>query len=187
MMDSQYSGSNRNDVAFQKYSSQNRKSHEQSKQPYSSRDSSILKTYKTNVSTERLHRTIPRNSSINKLFQRKHSRKVISMFNHPIFSKEFSKDNRRSYNTKNLFGRSVMNSKQENTPSFSFGTKQSKNAIISNKHTHELVGKDSPGVGAYQYDVMNLSAEITKRPKFAITKDRRFEEQHLRQKKFKDR
>lgn len=79
-----------------------------------------------------------------------------------------------------------MNSKKENSPSFTFGIKPSKHVIISKQHMGHFVGWDSPGVGAYTYDQNHFSAEITKNPKFAVTKDRRFEEDRLREKKYKN-
>ena len=79
-----------------------------------------------------------------------------------------------------------MNSKKRNLPSFTFGGRLSKNQIISSKHMNELRGKDSPGPGVYEIDALSLSTHVTKNPKFAILTEKRFEENRLREKKFKN-
>ena len=79
-----------------------------------------------------------------------------------------------------------MNSKQENTPAFSFGGKPHSKVVISSKHMGEVVGRDSPGAGAYDPNLYSISHKITKGAKFAVSKDRRFEEDRLREKKFKN-
>ena len=187
MYDAQYKN-NRNDQPIKKLRSQPKRS---SKQGISSRDSAILKTYNTNISSERLNRTIPRHSSINKLSsasRSKYNRKVISMFDqHQHTSYDLAKSQQReSYTIKSLFGRPVMNSKQETTPSFTFAGKSNDRVVISKQHMGEVIGRDSPGVGAYKYDNLNLTAEVAKHARFAVTKGNRFDEERIRQKLFKD-
>lgn len=79
-----------------------------------------------------------------------------------------------------------MNSKKRNLPSFSFGARQSKHQIISSKHLNELRGKDSPGPGIYETDALCLSTHVMKNPKFAVQTEKRFQEDRLREKKFKN-
>ena len=163
MYDAQFKN-NRNELPIQKLRSHQRKS---TKQGISSRDSAILKTYNTNISIERLARTIPRHSSINKLSsvsQCKTNRHVISMIDNHHTRYDLARSQQfDSYATKSLFGRPMMNSKQETTPSFTFAGKSNDRVVISNQHMGEVIGRDSPGVGSYRYDNLNLTAEGVKK------------------------
>jgi hypothetical protein len=75
------------------------------------------------------------------------------------------------YDQTHLTGSSLLESSKKNAPSFTFGAKIPKPAIITKRHVQELLGCDSPGVGLYE-----TVAPGDTSPKYSMGSEQRFQE-----------
>ncbi|TNV81678.1 hypothetical protein FGO68_gene3382 [Halteria grandinella] len=66
------------------------------------------------------------------------------------------------YNLPSMTGQKHMLSKLKNIPSFSIYSKvdQNKKVVITKEHKVEQLGRDSPGVGTYEYDYDQLTKKV---------------------------
>lgn len=66
-----------------------------------------------------------------------------------------------------MIGKKLPLSNTKNIPMFTFSprTDEHRKMIISSKHVQDMLGKDSPGVGAYQYDFGKLSRSVLNKGK----------------------
>ncbi len=61
-----------------------------------------------------------------------------------------------------MLGRKLPLSTSKNLPMFTFSPRTDVNCkkIITSKHVVDMLGRDSPGVGAYEYDYDKLSRSV---------------------------
>ena len=61
-----------------------------------------------------------------------------------------------------MLGRKLPLSTSKNLPMFTFSprTDLNRKQIITSKHVQDMLGRDSPGVGAYEYDYDKLSKSV---------------------------
>jgi hypothetical protein len=66
-----------------------------------------------------------------------------------------------------MLGRKLPLSNTKNLPMFTLAplTDPNNKVVISSKHVQDQLGRDSPGVGAYQYDFDQLSKSVLNRGK----------------------
>ena len=82
-------------------------------------------------------------------------------------SKLFIGHGGNSYQIPQMIGNRLPLSHTKNIPMFTFSprTDEKRKVVISNKHVQDMLGKDSPGVGAYQYDFGKLSKSVLNKGK----------------------